>query len=258
MEIVEIIIDYLHNDKRSLAACSLVAHNWLMPSRYHFVSSITVQINTAHRLLTLLNSPHSTLASSVRELKLISPNNHPGPDITSTLLNFTERFAHLNSLVFMYISWACIDLQSLDHLRTLSITKLVMFGCTFELNAQLFDIVSLFQVLEEFNYLSKGEKTTNGPYFYTSTISPRLRKLLVANERYIPRKLTQWLTHKPLPLLQDIALEEISCLADVQTAASLIAHTGPTLENLHVVLTRGYVLLPGISNQPLIFLFIRN
>ncbi|KAF8201380.1 hypothetical protein BJ912DRAFT_499794 [Pholiota molesta] len=244
LEIVEIIIDHLHNNKRSLAACSLVARSWIAPSRHHFLSSITVEVNTAHRLLTLLDSPHSTLASSVRELKLISPDNQSGQDVTSTLLKFTERFAHLNSLMFMYIAWTRIDPQALDHLRTLSITKLVMCACTFESNTQLFDIVSLFQVLEEFNYLSLYGMTTSGPYSYPSTISPRLRKLVVANERHIPHRLTQWLTCKPLPLLQDVAVEEISCLADAQNAASLIAHAGPTLANLQVAFAREYLHLP--------------
>lgn len=42
-ELIDIIIDFLHNDKPSLYACSLVCQNWLESSRVHVFSSVMVK-----------------------------------------------------------------------------------------------------------------------------------------------------------------------------------------------------------------------
>lgn len=41
-ELIDIIIDHLHADNKSLAACTLVCRSWLPSSRYHLFSTITV------------------------------------------------------------------------------------------------------------------------------------------------------------------------------------------------------------------------
>lgn len=41
-ELCDIVIDHLHDDKLSLAACCLVCHSWLRAARYHLFDSIYV------------------------------------------------------------------------------------------------------------------------------------------------------------------------------------------------------------------------
>ncbi|KIY62879.1 hypothetical protein CYLTODRAFT_360842, partial [Cylindrobasidium torrendii FP15055 ss-10] len=41
-EICDIIIDFLHDDKPTLAACSVVAPSWTSAARYHLWRAVTV------------------------------------------------------------------------------------------------------------------------------------------------------------------------------------------------------------------------
>ncbi|KIP02383.1 hypothetical protein PHLGIDRAFT_79196, partial [Phlebiopsis gigantea 11061_1 CR5-6] len=43
-ELVDHIIDFLHNDPATLRSCTLVAHTWLPSSRFHLFSRVEVQV----------------------------------------------------------------------------------------------------------------------------------------------------------------------------------------------------------------------
>jgi hypothetical protein len=48
-ELVDIIIDHLHDDQQSLLACSLVCQNWVEPSRIHKFASSTIKWETRQK-----------------------------------------------------------------------------------------------------------------------------------------------------------------------------------------------------------------
>jgi hypothetical protein len=67
-ELIDIIIDNLHNDKRSLSACCLTSKQWVTSCRFHLFSKMTV---TPHRISSLshfLESHSTSIASLVRNL----------------------------------------------------------------------------------------------------------------------------------------------------------------------------------------------
>lgn len=75
-EITDAIIDYLHDDKASLAACGLICRTWLPSSRYHLFSNITLSINSIRSFAELLQNPFNNVALMVRHLT-VAP--HPAP-----------------------------------------------------------------------------------------------------------------------------------------------------------------------------------
>jgi hypothetical protein len=67
-ELIDIIIDNLHNDKRSLSACCLTSKQWVTSCRFHLFSKMTVTSHRIPSLLHFLESHSTSIASLVRNL----------------------------------------------------------------------------------------------------------------------------------------------------------------------------------------------
>ena len=67
-ELIDIIIDNLHNDKRSLSACCLISKQWVPSCRFHLFSKITVTPHRISSMLHFLESHSPSIASLVRNL----------------------------------------------------------------------------------------------------------------------------------------------------------------------------------------------
>ncbi|KAI0075864.1 hypothetical protein K474DRAFT_1599105, partial [Panus rudis PR-1116 ss-1] len=48
-ELVDICIDYLHDDQRALRTCSLVCRSWLASARHHLLESVVIKGITQKR-----------------------------------------------------------------------------------------------------------------------------------------------------------------------------------------------------------------
>lgn len=55
-EIVDLIIDYCHDDRATLITCSVICKAWLSSSRYHLFSTVTLNCRNFLAFLTLLLS----------------------------------------------------------------------------------------------------------------------------------------------------------------------------------------------------------
>lgn len=102
-ELIDQIIDHLHDDPPALSSCALVCNAWLPPSRHHFFAKITLKAMAPNgptscpqerckRLYWLLiRSPK--IIPNVRELEVCEGSPYPGPhpDTRSTTWVTTER-----------------------------------------------------------------------------------------------------------------------------------------------------------------------
>ncbi|KAJ6514323.1 hypothetical protein C8R47DRAFT_1313647 [Mycena vitilis] len=82
-ELLDSVMDGLEEDKPALLTCSLVSKQWLPRTRYHCFSSVTLlikdeknpaaskEIEKVHGLLSLLESPVTTLVPYVTEIHLL-------------------------------------------------------------------------------------------------------------------------------------------------------------------------------------------
>lgn len=105
-EIADAIIDFLHDDKVSLSACSLASRSLLHETRHHMFSKVTLNTENISRFVMLLeaSSPHTnTIASSVHTL-ILERSYHPWPiaamDRLSAQLRVVKclRLCHVNLL----------------------------------------------------------------------------------------------------------------------------------------------------------------
>ena len=67
-ELVDIIIDNLHNDKHTLSACCLTSKQWVASCRFHLFSKMTVTPNRIASLLHFLESHSPSITSLIRNL----------------------------------------------------------------------------------------------------------------------------------------------------------------------------------------------
>jgi hypothetical protein len=89
-ELFDIIINFLHEDRKTLAACALVCRSWVPASRYHSFSKITLDPWT-WRNAGLLLSPANTITDAVQHLVLEKVGCFRGLlKITSRLPNITR------------------------------------------------------------------------------------------------------------------------------------------------------------------------
>ncbi|KZT74615.1 hypothetical protein DAEQUDRAFT_660381, partial [Daedalea quercina L-15889] len=71
-ELCDVVIDYLHDDPRTLAVCALVCRTWVPSSRMHQFHTVILHRIPAWRgqKLLLISDPSSTVLPYVRHLAL--------------------------------------------------------------------------------------------------------------------------------------------------------------------------------------------
>ena len=96
-EILDQVIDFLHDDKKALAGCSLVAHAWLHPARSHLFHRLRLQPQSFARAAQLL-AQKPCIAGYVRELKIEEPSLLVNVIAASTLLEMLQYFPNLHTM----------------------------------------------------------------------------------------------------------------------------------------------------------------
>lgn len=85
-EIIDMIVDHLHRDKASLRSCSLIQKRWLLSSRYHLWSAISITLRNIKKFVSLLEDTSSNFALFVKRLAVVIPDlDHIG--FERTILN---------------------------------------------------------------------------------------------------------------------------------------------------------------------------
>src|ERR1700733_11439966 len=62
-ELIDRIIDFLHDDKRRLSVCSFCCRNWVPTSRLHYIESMDIYPVAVDRLVDLFQSPSCTIST---------------------------------------------------------------------------------------------------------------------------------------------------------------------------------------------------
>ncbi|KAF9566522.1 hypothetical protein CPC08DRAFT_100091 [Agrocybe pediades] len=76
-ETLEHIIDYLHDDRRTLLTCSLVASKFLPASRYHLFSEVTLVATRLCGFFELLDPPWSSIPNAVSRIVITGSDSIP-------------------------------------------------------------------------------------------------------------------------------------------------------------------------------------
>jgi hypothetical protein len=204
-ELVDHIIDHLHDDPPALSSCARVCRGWLPTSRHHFFAKISLKATSAHNgpavpqerckqlYAVLTQSPEITY--NIRELEICegSPHHHHDhhPELSSTTWITTERtltalfkmLTHLQRLDFSATSilywkllpptfqsalWTLLSLPTLTYIR---------------LHSWVFpDLSSLASILARCHNLNAFALSSTNILNEGSNNSPQLRQTSLAIE----------------------------------------------------------------------------
>ncbi|KAI0784373.1 hypothetical protein C8Q75DRAFT_736241 [Abortiporus biennis] len=156
-EILDLIIDNLHDDTKSLRSCSLVSKSWLPSSRYHLFETKTIYVEFyfpeipsrvgLESFLTFILSS-SAIAETVRTLILVGGRGSSWESATLPECDLCDIIAVANKLPFL----RHLKLQKLDltcgHLASMSpydsfirlpIAKLSLYGVSIDQSINIID-----------------------------------------------------------------------------------------------------------------------
>ena len=226
-EIIDIIIDFLHDDKHTLQTCALVSKSWLPASRYHLTRSITVDSRNACTFRRLLCCRHSTLPSSILHLQ-VGLSRYP---FWTPPVNFIPHLRALRSLTLICKLQHNTLPRSLDGFKTITILKLSCIsiptcGTLLRILAAtpLLETVTLLDI--KWSTIGHVPDPQSFPYLHT-----------LSTHCETSSHILDWLSKRPLPALISVSIRADSGIARSQFLRTL----GSSLQHLQVKMFVGGV-----------------
>jgi hypothetical protein len=198
-ELIDLVIDALHDDREALKICVLVCRSWVHASRHHLFSHLTVSSETISDLVALLSSASCTIGPAAQYLTLLQMNDlHEIPcklphvsrlTLRDSAISESQAFTspavvsflqHLESLTllgvefdnsntFLSLLLPCIRLRTLDWFNASVIVH--------DLQPFPFDRNALAPELRALGIFSDCEDPLNWMMAYWGSEIPQLTKL---------------------------------------------------------------------------------
>ncbi|KAK0202157.1 hypothetical protein DFS33DRAFT_1056753 [Desarmillaria ectypa] len=161
-ELCHLVIDYLHDSKPSLLACSLVCRAWVPESRFHLFHKVMLYRDTADPFFQLFESTHATLASAhIRELDIAQGTVTRSRSLEGDLLDGrafqgvltrcpTDVFEHVQKLSMAWVGWWTLtDAERLSiEFRFKNVTELALWMVVFQTDEELPALIASLPALE--------------------------------------------------------------------------------------------------------------
>lgn len=188
-ELVDFIIDYLFDDSSALKACCLVRRQWLMPSRYHLFSCISLDPSISlpmdpgqsisHEVAPLLESFMSFINSApecsfyIRKLRLGTALSRTAILISQSEFHkfycITKRLSSLRSIHLLSLTFDSNDLEGKSSTLVVSdavvqpIRKLAIISCHMSAASDIGQLVLLYPaeklVIEDIDFIHRASGT---------------------------------------------------------------------------------------------------
>ncbi len=138
-ELLDHVLDYLHDDKLSLRHCSLTSRNWLPRAQHHLFHSIDIDSTTCNAFTRLLES-NPSLGSHVANMAIegvfgfFSLDRNHSVAVHKWLRTTLPRFSHLlHNLTKLELALMTIDATLVGCVfgNLATITQLTLYACTF-------------------------------------------------------------------------------------------------------------------------------
>ena len=145
-ELIDRVIDFLHNDPKTLVACSLVASSWTATSRYHRFSRVKLICPNDWTKLDRLVELSPTVVHYVRAVAMDLTNSAPPAKWTAAFTSFTslEHLALSGAIIPPWESEAAAISSVVHKITTLDINVAFASGNDFWPIVRMFpNLVSL-------------------------------------------------------------------------------------------------------------------
>ena len=228
-ELVDIILDYAHNDLSLLTACSLVCKTWFPSARYHIFNSATLDAQNASSFVQLLNAPLSTIPHFVRRIE--AKDTYEGERWLSSLF---PSLSVLPALTSVSITSSFDTTFSQDTLSTLAsfdtLVELKLTECAFEDFSQVQKLLCSFPVLERL-HLEADWPEPRGLTRTEGNPSPRLNEVYLRCES---SHVLTWLMMAPqVAPVSKLTLHGVDA-DDLPVVTRYLQNLGPALTHLTI------------------------
>ncbi|KAI0830716.1 hypothetical protein BC628DRAFT_1312806 [Trametes gibbosa] len=237
LELSDSIIDFLHNDARSLAACARVCRAWAPAARFHLFRSIVLQNHNLASSFQRLLSSTPDLGFYVRQLTVAKLTTSvdvllPTKQSLSAEDAFPRIFAHLPHLHALTL--AHMDLKNVKEFRPLRHTSLTDVNLSYCQFADFADIVDLVNSFPSLNRLSLAGLTWTEELRVPAARSiPSLKSLALVRDVYTPR-LFEWLVAAELHTSITALAARCASEADTDLVGPFLKLAGPNLRELEL------------------------
>ena len=247
-EILDNIVDHLHNEPTTLRACCLVSKSWIPRTRIHLFNRVELRSSgpTLNSWMKAFPDPSNSPAHYTRDLDLSRP------EVVAVAISYAHPWVHaFNHIVHLRVATVGVESDrhvSFARLRGLSPTlKSLSLFYSFVPLSELFDLVFSFPLLEDLSlcsvklYTQEIAEEWNAP-----PISPKFTGSLVlsGHNRYITRKLVD------LPGGLRFSKIEVSCaVRDCHLAKELVSACSDTLESLCIHSYHGAFSMAYVADQ---------
>lgn len=256
-EICEIFIDFLHDDKRALAACSLVSKNWLHASHSHLFHTIIFYMDRFDRLHKLLQSQSVTFLHHVRAVDL---RGLPCRYCRSEVCKLLKDRLSVSSLSLYEAELWKPNLDSPDASEAIldtfhGVTELEMFRVDFDDYTDYYKFLAGFDALQKLvlqmekpAHLNLRPDRDDVDDLAGYVMATSLRSLHLVDYRSGQGEmnvLLDWLSSQPtVPEIQHLYVEDVVLLCFAKLAI-FMSRIAKTLTHLELTLARDHDHYPG-------------
>jgi hypothetical protein len=152
-ELIDAVLDFLHDDRVVLYACAVVCKAWLPSCRFHLFSCILLHTWNAQKFSTLLDSPLHTSAITpyVRSLYLLEGRGRDstGPPWLNKGVLRIAALTSVTKLQLEYLKWEELEDDSRTALASIlpRLEELHFLHSYFETFGQLVDLICICRSL---------------------------------------------------------------------------------------------------------------
>ena len=157
-EIVDYIIDYVHNDPKTLIACSLVARDWVTSAHFHLFTKMSILTEDDGTKLKELVNFSPNLLRHCQELTMGVINGFGKTPVPAGFVTFVEppltlpkridSFTSLRTLHICGLPFPPMDFIELLVAVSQKVTTINITECSFESRHDLWKILRLFPNLQ--------------------------------------------------------------------------------------------------------------
>ncbi|KAF9780909.1 hypothetical protein BJ322DRAFT_288496 [Thelephora terrestris] len=239
-EILDLIVDHLHNEPTALKACCVVSKSWIPRSRRHIFARVRLDaVKATESWAKAFPDPSDSPAHYTRNFWV-----HGLRAVTADLLPWIRSFRHLEELTMKMFGPRGVSLAQLHGFSlTLKSLHLTHFYVTV---SEVIGLICSFPLLEDLSLSSKA-RDIRADGWATPSVSPKLTGslLLHGESRYIIRGLSELLDG---PHFSKIGVRCNAEDIDSRTITDLVSKCSETLETLYLgYYTLNYVEPPAVD-----------
>ncbi|KAK0496474.1 hypothetical protein EDD18DRAFT_1166650 [Armillaria luteobubalina] len=250
-EIVDTVIDYLHNDKAALEVCALVCKSWSISSRYHLFDEhgVSVKPSNIHDFLSDISHSQSILKDHLACLTLRTDFT-VGASQTFDWKDVTVTLPHLPKLVSLRFHSQTQHIRFSYHVIPLvfssptlqNITHLEVVRTSVHAAEDIISLMSLFPRLREAQFSRVHWRHCSLSNSSLALTFPLLKQLSLSHVRS-PGEVLRCLSRlDPVPLLPRINVGHIDT-PEVPSVNQYLRLLGPALDMFCVGLKDKYSTL---------------